>query len=134
PGVNPTGHFAPLTDVIIKDAYASQFRAVAGKTNPADYCPPGYAAWNGNPVLYQFINFDQPKTGKLVARITQRFWGGHDGIDISTGELGTPVYAAQLGTVIFAGTDAGGGGETIKIAHCGYVATSYAHMVPGSFK
>jgi murein DD-endopeptidase MepM/ murein hydrolase activator NlpD len=134
PGVNPTGRLAPEQDVIIKAANASQFAAVAGKTNPVNYCPPGYGAWGGNPALYQFINFDQPKTGKFTSVITQRFWSGHDGIDISTGELGTPVYAAQLGTVIFAGWDIGGGGYTIKIAHCGYVATSYAHLVPGSFK
>jgi murein DD-endopeptidase MepM/ murein hydrolase activator NlpD len=135
PGVNPTGYFAPNSDVLIKSGSASQFSAVAGKTNaPYGPCPAGYAAWNSNPALYQFINFDQPKSGKPVARITQRFWGGHDGIDISTGMLGTPVYAAQAGTVIFAGWDIGGGGWTVKIAHCGYVATSYAHMVPGSLK
>lgn len=134
PGVNPTGKLAPEQDVIITTTNASQFAAVAGKTNPANYCPPGYGAWAGNPALYQFINFDQPKTGKFTSVITQRFWSGHDGVDISTGELGTPVYAAQLGTVVFAGWDIGGGGYTIKIAHCGYVATSYAHLVPGSMR
>jgi murein DD-endopeptidase MepM/ murein hydrolase activator NlpD len=134
PGVNPTGRLAPEQDVIIKATQASQFTAAAGKTNPANYCPAGWGAWGGNPALYQFINFDLPKTGKYTSVITQRFWSGHDGLDVSTGAYGTPVYAAQLGTVIFAGWDIGGGGWTIKIAHCGYVATSYAHLVPGSMR
>jgi murein DD-endopeptidase MepM/ murein hydrolase activator NlpD len=134
PGVNPTGYQKPDADIIIKASSASQFAAVAAQTNPNNYCPPGYGAWGGNPALYGFINFDQPKTGPYHSVITQRFWSGHDGVDISTGEIGTDVYAAQMGVVLFAGWDIGGGGYTIKIAHCGYVATSYAHLVPGSMK
>ena len=116
-----------------------QFNAVAGVTNDgflgkAGICPAGYAAWADSGLgAFGFINPDQPTSGKAVSRVTQRFWQGHDGMDISTGMGGTPLYAVQAGTVIFAGWDAGGGGWTIKIGHCDNVSTSYSHMVPGSF-
>lgn len=117
-----------------------QFYAIAGVTNDGftskpGVCPTGYAAWvNSGLDAFHFINPDQPVSGKPVSRVTQRFWAGHDGMDISTGLGGTPLYAVQAGTVIFAGQDAGGGGWTIKIGHCDNVSTSYSHMVPGSFR
>ncbi|MFT5531548.1 MAG: murein DD-endopeptidase MepM/ murein hydrolase activator NlpD [Candidatus Poriferisodalaceae bacterium] len=49
----------------------------------------------------------------------------HSGVDIS-GSTGNPVWAAQGGTVILAGTK-GGYGNTVTIDHGGYV-TLYAHM------
>jgi murein DD-endopeptidase MepM/ murein hydrolase activator NlpD len=52
----------------------------------------------------------------------------HNGVDITTGSYGTPIFAAQDGVVIFAGWDPGGGGNSVKINHCGGLATSYSHM------
>ena len=117
-----------------------QFNAVAGVTNDnflgkTGACPIGYLAWAESGLgAFGFINPDQPTGGKPVSHMTQRFWQGHDGMDLSTGTGGTPLYAVQAGTVIFAGWDTGGGGYTIKIGHCDNVSTSYSHMVPGSFK
>jgi murein DD-endopeptidase MepM/ murein hydrolase activator NlpD len=138
------GYQMPALDIAITTpfnsywnaVYAFQFNAIAGLNNGATgVCPTGYTSWeNGSLGLFGFINPDQPKTGKFTSRVTQRFWAGHDGMDLSTGTLGTPLYAVQTGTVIFAGYDIGGGGYTIKIAHCDYVSTSYSHMVKGSFK
>ena len=52
----------------------------------------------------------------------------HNGIDITSGSAGTPLYAADVGVVIFAGWDPYGGGYTVKIDHCGGLATSSCHM------
>lgn len=52
----------------------------------------------------------------------------HNGVDISTGRLGTPLVAAQDGQVIFSGWDVYGGGYSVKINHCHGLATSYGHM------
>lgn len=58
------------------------------------------------------------------------FWQGfsayHTGIDIS-GTIGTPVVAAGGGTVIFAGWNDYGYGNTVAIAH-GTTFTIYAHL------
>jgi murein DD-endopeptidase MepM/ murein hydrolase activator NlpD len=126
------GYATPDFDVPSPDGF--NFSAVAGKTNgPTGVCPSGYTAWQGDPANYQFINPDQTPPGKPASGpnslFVQRFSWHHSGIDISTGTYGTNVYAAQDGTVIFAGWDNGGGGWTLKIGHCGYVATSYSHLV-----
>lgn len=51
----------------------------------------------------------------------------HDGIDIP-GALGSPVRAADSGTVRFAGI-AGGYGNMVEIAHPGGLATRYGHLM-----
>jgi murein DD-endopeptidase MepM/ murein hydrolase activator NlpD len=52
----------------------------------------------------------------------------HSGVDISTGQYGTPIIAAQSGQVIFSGWDPYGGGYSVKVNHCWGIATSYSHM------
>jgi murein DD-endopeptidase MepM/ murein hydrolase activator NlpD len=52
----------------------------------------------------------------------------HSGVDISTGQYGTPVIAAQSGQVIFSSWDPNGGGYSVKVNHCWGLATSYSHM------
>ena len=52
----------------------------------------------------------------------------HNGVDISTGQFGTPIIAAQDGQVIYAGWDPFGGGNAVKINHCWGLSTSYCHM------
>ncbi len=124
----------PQVYILSKDGF--QFSAVGGKTNgPNGICPQGYEAWGSNPALYNFINPDQSPSGKPpYSHFTQHFTYYHDGNDISTGMEGTTIYASQAGTVIYAAWDNGGGGYTVKVSHCGYVATSYSHMVAGSFQ
>jgi hypothetical protein len=41
---------------------------------------------------------------------------------------GTHVHSVADGTVIFAGWDRGGGGNTIKIKHAGNLETGYLHL------
>ena len=51
---------------------------------------------------------------------------GHSGIDLG-GSTGTDIYAYKAGTVIFAGWDATGYGNCIKINHGDGTVTLYAH-------
>lgn len=50
----------------------------------------------------------------------------HGGIDIG-GPLGSPIYAASSGTVVYAGPAAGFGNEVV-LQHAGGVQTVYGHM------
>ncbi len=131
PGVNAYNIRTPQIFILSKDGF--QFSAVAGYTNgPNGTCPQGWQTWGSNPALYQFINPDIPPGSSGGSHFAQRFSFHHDGVDLSTGRSGTPLYAAQAGNVIYAAWDNGGGGYTVKISHCGWVGTSYSHMVQGS--
>lgn len=60
-------------------------------------------------------------------RITQYFSWKHNGIDIAN-KVGTPIYAADSGTVVIAqGGYNGGYGNTIVIDHGGGKRTRYGH-------
>jgi len=66
---------------------------------------------------------------------TQYFWYGHPGVDIALGE-GTTVYAADTGTVTYAGWNIYGYGNLIVINHGNGYETFYGHLsgfnvVPG---
>ena len=51
----------------------------------------------------------------------------HPGIDLPT-PTGTPVHAAAVGRVTFAGPTTGGYGNLVVVAHGGGVETMYAHL------
>jgi murein DD-endopeptidase MepM/ murein hydrolase activator NlpD len=55
--------------------------------------------------------------------------GFHHGVDLAAG-CGAGIYAAQGGTVVYAGAN-GGYGNYIKIDHGGGVGTGYGHIRPG---
>ncbi|MFW5748597.1 MAG: peptidoglycan DD-metalloendopeptidase family protein [Chloroflexota bacterium] len=59
-------------------------------------------------------------------RITQGYYSYHTGIDLAA-PVGTPVYAANGGRVVFAGWNSFGYGYTIAIVH-GPFMTVYAHL------
>jgi len=67
--------------------------------------------------------FQWPTTGV----ITQKYWSRHPAIDIGAPK-GTPVYAADSGTVIEAGWSPGGYGYTVVIDHGNGYQTRYAHL------
>lgn len=59
-------------------------------------------------------------------KLSQEYWAGHPAIDIPL-PLGTPIVAADSGTVIFAGRDDSGYGNLIIIDHGDGYWTYYAH-------
>ena len=60
--------------------------------------------------------------------VTQWYWPGHKGIDISSGYCGTPIKAAGPGHVIFAGWKNNGGGYQVWISHENGWYSTYYHM------
>jgi LysM repeat protein len=58
---------------------------------------------------------------------TQFFWAGHPGLDIGLGE-GTAVYAADTGTVTYAGWNVYGYGNVVVVNHGNGYETLYAHL------
>ncbi len=65
-----------------------------------------------------------PTTGH---RITQYFSYRHTGVDVAD-RVGTPIYAADAGTVVTVGWNRGGYGNQIVIDHGGGKKTRYAHL------
>jgi murein DD-endopeptidase MepM/ murein hydrolase activator NlpD len=59
--------------------------------------------------------------------VSQYFWGGHQGLDIAH-NAGSPVIAADTGTVTSAGWQNNGGGWVITIQHSDGRATVYNHL------
>lgn len=59
--------------------------------------------------------------------ITQYYSWRHNGLDIAN-KIGTPIYAADAGTIEIAGWNSGGYGNQIVIDHGGGKQTRYAHL------
>lgn len=66
------------------------------------------------------------KDVKVTSNFGRRSKGFHEGIDLRAAP-GTPVYAAEAGTVLYADKRIRGYGRMIVISHPGNVATVYAH-------
>lgn len=77
-----------------------------------------------DPTLFQ--GYIWPARGVLTSKFGPRWGRMHYGIDIA-GPVGTPIVAAAAGTVIFAGWNAGGYGNLVKIWHDNGSVTYYAH-------
>ena len=87
--------------------------------NETKYLPPkksgGYIRPVEGPITSHFGVYESIRNGR-----------SHSGIDIGASS-GTPIKAAQAGTVIFAGWN-GGYGKCVIIDHGGGCSTLYAHM------
>ena len=66
-----------------------------------------------------------PTLGVLISGFGERDRDKHEGIDLASPE-GTPVRAAEQGTVLFAGEQKGYG-NLVLVAHPGDLVTVYAH-------
>jgi len=67
-----------------------------------------------------------PVQGVLTSPFGMRWGRMHEGIDIGA-SIGTPIYAAASGTVVYAGWEGGYGNLTV-IDHGGGLATAYGHQ------
>jgi murein DD-endopeptidase MepM/ murein hydrolase activator NlpD len=92
-------------------------RVVAGQGR---YSPGYYKGPLANTGTSQFIWPTPSKT------LSQNYWAGHPAIDIPL-PLGTPIVAADSGTVIFSGWDNTGYGNLIIVDHGNGYWTYYAH-------
>jgi murein DD-endopeptidase MepM/ murein hydrolase activator NlpD len=78
------------------------------------------------------VSVDQAGTGYFVRPtqayiITQRFLPWHAGIDLA-GDLGSPIFASDNGTVVYAGWNAVGYGNLVILDHGNGWRTYYAHL------
>ena len=72
--------------------------------------------------------FDWPVRGRTLAGFGPRAGGQqNDGIDIAAA-AGTPVKAADGGTVVYAGNEVRGLGNLLLVSHAGGYITAYAHL------
>lgn len=84
----------------------------------ADDAPPGGEMTAG---------FAWPLREGQMSSIYGRRWGrAHQGIDLAA-PLGTPVYAARDGVVLYADNVVRGYGNMVVISHAGDLLTAYAH-------
>jgi len=63
---------------------------------------------------------------RLTSRFGRRWGRPHEGIDMAA-PIGTPVLAATLGTVIYAGDQVRGYGNMVVLRHADDLVTVYAH-------
>jgi peptidoglycan hydrolase-like protein with peptidoglycan-binding domain len=68
-----------------------------------------------------------PLTAPISSPFGPRGAEFHPGLDLAAA-AGTPVHAAAVGRVIFAGPTAGGYGNLVIVRHTGGVWTMYAHL------
>lgn len=90
---------------------ASGLAQIIGQNKPAAIIP------SGNRMVW-------PTVGH---HITQYYSWRHSGLDIAN-KVGTPIYAAESGTITTAGWNSGGYGNQIIINHGNGKQTRYAHL------
>jgi murein DD-endopeptidase MepM/ murein hydrolase activator NlpD len=78
------------------------------------------------------VSVNQAGTGYFILPtqtyvITQRFLPWHAGIDLA-GDLGSPIYASDNGTVVYAGWNTVGYGNLVILDHGNGWRTYYAHL------
>lgn len=111
-----------------------------GKIDYLVWTVPPRPAISGTAASGQFVKagsfYNGPRVAAGVGRfiwpigsrnITQYYWAYHRAIDIAAPK-GTPIYAADGGTVIFAGWSPVGYGNLVVIDHGNGFTTWYAHQ------
>ena len=106
-----------------------------GKPKPTAYTPPRKSAAlarrasvkANTPAQTGVSNFRWPANGRVVSKFGSKVHGAaNDGIDISV-PVGTPVKAAENGTVIYAGSELEEFGKLILVRHSGGWVSAYAY-------
>jgi murein DD-endopeptidase MepM/ murein hydrolase activator NlpD len=79
------------------------------------------------PSTVSAAGFDWPLKEGQMSSIYGRRWGrAHQGIDLAA-PLGTPIYAAKDGVVLYADNVVRGYGNMVVISHDGDLLTAYGH-------
>jgi murein DD-endopeptidase MepM/ murein hydrolase activator NlpD len=91
-------------------------------TNPAPAPAPARPAPPAAPI----VGTGSLRTPLYGYMVTQQFWAYHNGVDLAA-PMGTPVYAADAGRVIWSGWDNWGYGYMLLIDHGNGIRTRYAH-------
>lgn len=86
------------------------------------------------PQAAEEVDFRWPVRGRVIAKFGRQENGGNvDGIKIAVPQ-GTPVRAAEAGTVVYSGSELKPYGNLILIRHAGGWVTAYAHNADLSVK
>ncbi|SHM71487.1 M23 family metallopeptidase [Roseibium suaedae] len=105
---------------------SSASEPVRQETAPAKIEKPQVVA-NADPVETGVPNFRWPVRGKVISEFGAKPGGArNDGVNLSVPE-GTPVKAADSGTVIYAGNELKGYGNLVLLRHEDGWVTAYAH-------
>jgi murein DD-endopeptidase MepM/ murein hydrolase activator NlpD len=96
-------------------------------TPAADPAPEPPAATPHNEVTSSAPSFRWPARGRVILGFGPKTNGGqNDGINVAVPE-GTPIKAAEDGTVAYAGNELKGFGNLVLIRHANGFVTAYAH-------
>lgn len=122
----------PATNNNSKPAAANTKAATASKpaanSKPATSSQPSKVTSSGGVVAAPTGSLIWPMRGIITTYFGQRIWYGiHMGLDIATG-CGTPMVAADGGTVIESGWSPYGYGINVQIDHGRGIVTRYGHM------
>lgn len=121
------GQKLKVSSAITKNSSQSLARKnISKKSNPKK----ARSSFNKNisvPKNQQRKTFAWPAKGKITSSFGSKGHGQHnDGINIS-GKLGDPIFAADTGTIAYAGNELKGYGNLILIKHKNGWITAYAH-------
>jgi murein DD-endopeptidase MepM/ murein hydrolase activator NlpD len=121
PSGNFDGHFGPRTNAALR-----RFQRWAGLFADGAAGPATFRALHRRPARSP-MSMNRPVRAPVTDRFGPRGTRFHTGIDLPASH-GARVRAARSGRVVFAGWDAGGFGNLIRVAHGNGVQSWYAHL------
>ncbi|MDX2097756.1 MAG: peptidoglycan DD-metalloendopeptidase family protein [Leptolyngbyaceae cyanobacterium bins.59] len=108
------------------DAYDPLIQPLVGQVVSPELPPLAAASRYLPEHAAEFKGFIWPAKGVLTSGYGWRWGRMHRGIDIA-GPIGTPIYAAAPGVVVYSGWNSGGYGNMVEIKHPDGSMTRYAH-------